>query len=66
MKSKLGIITLISTLFLHWKRIKLAKILCFRCETLKPFFYKQAQDSYYHGILAATDLEYLYSHIVSS
>ena len=56
MKSKLGLITMISTLFLYWKHVELAKIRRFRCETLKPFFSKQAQDSYYHGILAATVL----------
>ena len=56
MKSKLGLITTISTLFLYWKQVELAKIRRFRCETLKPFFSKQAQDSYYHGILAATEL----------
>ena len=43
-------------LFLDWKHVELAKIRCFRCKTLKPFFSKQAQDSYYHGILAATAL----------
>ena len=32
----------------------MAKIRRFRCDTLKPFFSKQALDSYYHGILAAT------------
>ena len=57
MKSKLGLITMISTLFLYWKHVELAKIRRFRCETLKPFFSKQAQDSYYHGILAATELQ---------
>ena len=56
MKSKLGLITTISTPFLHWKCVELAKIWSFRCETLKLFFSKQAQDSYYHGILAATEI----------
>ena len=56
MKSKLGLITTISTLFLYWKHVELAKIRRFRCKTLKLFFSKQAQDSYYHGILAATEL----------
>ena len=56
MKSKLGLITTISTLFLYWKHVELAKIQRFRCKTLKLFFSKQAQDSYYHGILAATVL----------
>ena len=42
--------------FLYWKHVELAKIQCFIFETLKPFFSKQAWDSYYHGILAATDL----------
>ena len=56
MKSKLGLITTISTLFLYWKHVELAKIRRFRCESLKPFFSKQAQDSYYHGILAATEM----------
>ena len=56
MKSKLGLITMISTLFLYWKHVELAKIRRFRCETLKPFFSKQARDSYYHGIWAATEL----------
>ena len=54
MKSKLGLITMISTLFLYWKHVELAKIRRFRCETLRLFFSKQAQDSYYHGISAAT------------
>ena len=57
MKSKLGLITKISTLFLYWKHVELAKIRHFRCETLKPFFSKQAQDSYNHRILAATDTD---------
>ena len=61
MNSKLGVITTIWILFMYWKRVELAKIRCFRCETLKPFFSKQGRDSYYHGILAAT--EYL-CHIV--
>ena len=56
MKSKLGLITMISTLFWYWKHVELAKIRRFRCKTLKLFFSKQAQDSYYHGILAATAL----------
>ena len=55
MKSKLGLITTMSTFFLYWKRVELAKIQHFRCETLKPFFSKQAWDSYYHGISAATE-----------
>ena len=54
MKSKLGLITMISTLFWYWKHVELAKIRRFRCKTLKLFFSKQAQDSYYHGIVAAT------------
>ena len=45
--------------FLYWKHVELAKFRRFRCETLKPFFSKQAQDSYYHGILAATELSFL-------
>ena len=57
MKSKLGLITMISTLFMYWKHVELVKIRRFRCETLKPFFSKQARDSYYHGILAATEIE---------
>ena len=39
----------------YWKSVELAKIRRFICETLKPFFSKQARDSYYHGILAATE-----------
>ena len=37
----------------------LSKIWRFRCETLKPFFSKQARASYYHGILAATAMSFI-------